>query len=156
MAKFKDNAGREWVVDVNIATLKSVNTELGVDLLDASSNDGEILKRLYFDPMFLADVLFVVCRDQAGRAEVSDEDFGRGLAGDAIDDGHRALLDSLQSFFRNPNQRQAFAKALERMDTLEAKLHAASLEMLSDEQIDQAIERELRKAGEEFTARLAS
>ena len=90
MRTFKDNAGRTWSLTLSVWTVKKVRDLLGVDLLDlggesASAQKPGLLFRLISDPVLLVDVLYVVCKDQADSASVTDEQFGRAMGGDAID-----------------------------------------------------------------------
>ncbi|MDP5053114.1 MAG: hypothetical protein NWP69_04940, partial [Congregibacter sp.] len=64
----------------------------GVQLLEAI--DGDLITRLSTDPLLLGDVLFAICKPQADKQEITDESFGEGLAGNAIDDATNALLEA--------------------------------------------------------------
>ena len=81
MRTFKDNAGRTWSLTLNVWTVKKVRDLLAVDLLDLgeSGNKPGLLVRLISDPVLLVDVLYVVCKDQADAAGITDEQFGRGI-----------------------------------------------------------------------------
>lgn len=96
MATFTDTESREWVVDIDVAALRRVRKRLDLNLMDAIG--GPTLERLADDPVLLVDVLYCLCEDQAERDGVSDEDFGRGLRGDALDDAARAFLEALADF----------------------------------------------------------
>lgn len=103
MNKFVDATGREWAVEVNVATIKRVRSLAGVNLLEVV--EGELIERLSGDPVLLCDVLCAVCRPQAQREDVSDEAFGEGLAGDAIAEATAALIEGLVAFFPEPRRR---------------------------------------------------
>jgi len=102
MRTFVDASGRTWTIAINVAQVKRVRDALKIDLLDL---DKDLALELINDPVKLVDVIYVLCRDQALSATVSDEDFGRGMAGDAIDGATRALLEELADFFPNPRHR---------------------------------------------------
>src|SRR5690606_18405993 len=97
MKTFNDNAGRTWTVAINVDAIKRVKSLLGVNLLDAV--EGKLIEQLVSDPVMLCDVLYVLCKPEADAKQVSDEDFGRSMAGDAIDHGTTCLLEELVDFF---------------------------------------------------------
>ena len=116
MRTFNDNAGRTWVLSVNVDSIRRVKALLGVNLLDAVG--GDLVERLAADPILLCDVIYVLCKPQADQEKVSDQDFGRSMAGDAIEHATTALLDDLVDFF--PGQRRRLlAKGMDRMRSLE-------------------------------------
>ena len=133
MKNFVDVAGRVWVVDVNVATIKRVRSLAGVNLLEVV--EGDLIERLSGDPILLADVLYAICQPQALRDNVADEQFGEALAGDAISLATTALLESLVAFFPEPRRRlleKAAAKYRQVQDKamamIEAKLESPQLE----------------------------
>ena len=108
MQTFRDNAGRTWTVSVDVAAIKRVRALAGFDLL--SVLDGKGIDRLVLDPVLLCDVLCAACRPEAERLGVTDEDFGRAMAGDAIEHATRALMEELVSFCPNPRDRKRMQK----------------------------------------------
>jgi len=63
MRTFKDNAGRVWSVQLDVAALKRVRSLLGVNLLEVI--EGKLIDRLSNDPVFLCDVLYAVVKLEA-------------------------------------------------------------------------------------------
>jgi len=114
MRSFKDNKSRSWEVDVNVATLRRVRDKLGVNLYELADPTADIVSRLFGDPILLCDVLFVLVSDQAERSGISDEDFGRSLAGDAFEHAADALWDAVVDFFPNPRIREALQRIAEK------------------------------------------
>jgi len=116
MRTFKDNAGRTWTVTLNVWAVKKVRDLLGVDLLDLggdAKDDNGLLYRLIADPVLLVDVLYVVCKEQADGANVTDEQFGRAMAGDAIDGATKAFLEELADFTPSPRDRARARKVID-------------------------------------------
>ena len=118
MRTFNDNAGRTWSLTLNVWTVKKVRDLLGVDLLDlggeaATRDKPGLLFRLIADPVLLVDVLYVVCKDQADGASVTDEQFGRAMGGDAIDAATKAFLEELADFTPSPRDRARARKVIE-------------------------------------------
>ena len=100
MKTFTDNAGRTWTVVVNVDAIKRVRGLLSVDLL--SIVEGTLIDRLIRDPVLLCDIVYAVCKPEADARGISDEEFGRSMAGDAIEHATTALLEELVDFFPSP------------------------------------------------------
>ena len=113
MRQFKDNAGRTWTVDINVATLKRVRGLTGVDLMQVI--EGTLIEKFIRDPVLLCDVVYAVCKPEADAAtpRVSDEEFGKAMAGDAIEAATGTLLDELISFCPSPRDRANLGRVLQ-------------------------------------------
>ena len=79
MHTFADNLGRSWYVAINVARIRRVRAALGVDLYAMVDDGMQELGKLVSDPVRLADVLYVLCKEDAEAKSISDEDFGRAL-----------------------------------------------------------------------------
>lgn len=110
MAKFTCNKGKDWLININVSTLRKVKQSLDFDLLGGSGTPLDSLQKLAANPILLCDVLFVLCQDQAKERNITDEQFGEGLCGDAIEHASDALLEELVNFF--PSQRREKLKRL--------------------------------------------
>ncbi len=118
MAKFTDTEGRDWLIEINVATVKRLRAALpGVDLVDPAE---DLFRRLATDPVLLADALYVICRVQVEERGLTDEDFGAALAGDAIEAATEAFLAALVDFIPSPQRRTLVAKAWAKVRDLEA------------------------------------
>ncbi|XZE55910.1 hypothetical protein SH139x_001959 [Planctomycetaceae bacterium SH139] len=146
MQKFVDHSGRIWVVQIDVATIKRVRSVTGVDLL--SIVEGELIEQLSRDPVLLCDVLYAVCQPQALAADVSEETFGEGLAGDAIAEATVALLEALVAFFPEP-RRRLLQQAASKYQAIEQQ----ALKLLSQRLDDPQLE---KKALAEFEQRLTT
>jgi hypothetical protein len=152
MPGFTDAERRAWVIDLNVGAIKQVRAQCNVDLLDVG---GEVFQRLAGDPILLCDVLFVLCQEAAEQNNVSSESFGKGLAGNAIDEAVEALLEGLVAFF--PNSRRHLAeKALAKSRALEQKIIEHMETVIESDKFDQAVEEGLREIDNEVEFRLAS
>ncbi len=129
MRTFTDNAGRTWTVAVNVAAIKRVRGLFGVDLYSLVDDGFQPLARLMADPVQLADVLFCLCKEEADAKQISDEDFGRALAGDAITLAADAFVEELIDFFPDARARAGLRKVIEAGKKVRAKLldHAETL-----------------------------
>lgn len=119
MARFKDNAGREWSLSLNVNILKQVRSELEVDLLDLAH--GAVLDRLANDPALLVDVLYLIAKPQAERASVTAEQFGEAMVGDALDAASEALIEALVEFLPS-KKRGLLRKLMEKVKGAEQSL----------------------------------
>lgn len=110
MASFTDATGRTWAVNIDVTTIRRLRSALDVNLLDIVEDEGKLLAQLLTDPVLLVDMIYVICKPQADQHNLTDEDFGRALVGDAIDRATDALLEALSAFF--PSQRGALLRRL--------------------------------------------
>ena len=111
MKQFKDNAGRTWTVDINVATLKRVRGLAGVDLMQVI--EGTLIEKFIRDPVLLCDVVYAICKPEADAAKVSDEEFGKAMAGDAIEAATGAVLEELVAFCPSPRDRANLGRVLQ-------------------------------------------
>ncbi len=132
-----DNAGRSWSVAINVECIKRVKSLLDVNLLDAV--DGKLLEQFISDPVLLCDVLYAICKPEADTKSISDEEFGRAMAGDAIDAGTTALLEELVDFFPS-GKRQVLSKALAKLKAFENKALEAASHRLDDPELEKRME----------------
>ncbi|MGE4529659.1 MAG: hypothetical protein AB7D00_14940 [Rhodospirillaceae bacterium] len=144
MRTFVDNAGRTWTVAVTVDALKRVRSLCGVDLMGVVG-DGALLDRLVADPVLLCDVVFAACKDQADAKGVSDADFGRAMAGDAIEQATTALLEALADFFPS-RKRAVLQRVIEKMRQVDSRLTALAEARLADPALDEEIERAVAQA----------
>jgi len=134
---FRDNAGNEWTVEINVAALKRIRSLTGTDLLEVISG-GDLLERLMRDPVLLCDILFALVKPQADQKRISDESFGAAMAGDAIDSATAALLDELVAFCPSPRDRANLGRVLtvvrsamnKARDVVEARLEGGEIERI--------------------------
>ncbi|RMF95503.1 MAG: hypothetical protein D6727_10645, partial [Gammaproteobacteria bacterium] len=142
---FTDNAGRSWEIEINVAAVKRVRGLTGVDLLEVV--EGTLIEKLVRDPVLLCDVIYAACKPQADERGVSDEDFGRSMAGDAIEHATTALLEELVSFCPSPRDRRNLGRVLEATrqvmekarDLVEARLDGGALEEITEQALQSAI-----------------
>lgn len=142
MRTFKDNADRTWTVTVNVDAIKRVRSLLDVDLMEAV--EGRLLERLVGDPVLLCDVIYCVCKEDADAKGISDEDFGRAMAGDAIELATTALLEELVDFFPQ-GKRELLRKALAKLETLQATAIEVVGKRLDSPELDRHLKAELEK-----------
>ena len=125
MHLFKDTVGREWEVTINVTSMKKVRSLLSVDLYRLAEDGFRLLHGLLDDPCLFVDVLFVLCREQAEKRGVSDEDFGRGLCGSPLEKATDAFLEEFVDFFPESKQRP-LREAMAKMRAVDEKLMLAA------------------------------
>lgn len=139
MQSFKDNAGRTWMVSITVDAIKRVRGLLEIDLLEVIG--GKLIDRLIADPVLLCDIVYAVCKPEADSQGVSDEDFGRAMAGDAIEHATTALLEELVSFSPSPRDRANLKRVLETTwrvmdrarDLVEQRIESGELEQIAEQ-----------------------
>ena len=145
MKTFVDNAGRTWTVTINVDAIKRVRDLVQVNLLEVV--EGKLLERLISDPILLCDVIYAVCKVDADARNVTDVDFGRAMAGDAIDGATTALLEELVSFFPQ-GRRRVLSKALGKLRSLET----AALNLVETRLDSPELDRQLAQQLAELTS----
>jgi hypothetical protein len=136
MRTFNDNAGRTWTLAVNVDAVRRVRSIVNVDLLEAV--EGKLIEKIVGDPILLCDVIYVICKPEADQRSITDEDFGRSMAGDAIDHATTSLLEELVDFF--PKSRRALlTKALGKFRQLETKAIQLVDKQLDDPKLEEKV-----------------
>src|SRR6056297_3020987 len=101
MKNFTDSAGRSWSIQLNIAAAKRVRDLLGVDILAPEAGHPPLMTRLGTDEILLCDLIYCLVKPQADSQNVTDEQFGSALGGDAILAAQQALYEEMCDFFRS-------------------------------------------------------
>lgn len=139
MAQFTDASGRSWQVSINVYALKQLRDVLKLDMLQANANGEDGLQRLIQDPILLIDALYVICKTQCDLAKITDEDFGRLMAGDVLQNATAAFMDAYADFFPGARRStiQKMVGKLREVDTLlttnaSAKIDAIDVQAMVD------------------------
>ena len=148
MKTFTDNAGRTWTVAINVDTVKRVRDLIHEDLLDVES----VLKRLMIDPILLCDVVYCVVKPQADAQQITDVDFARAMAGDAIGQAKTALVEELVNFSPDPKDREVLGIAVMKFNTMADKARTLIKQKLGSPELTQEIEAALSAVGGSFTS----
>jgi hypothetical protein len=113
MKTFLDSTDRQWAITIHVTAIKRLRGLLNVDLYSLIDNKFEGLGKLLSDPVQLVDVIYVLCKDDADREGITDEEFGRAMRGDAIARATEAFLSEFTDFFPDPKVREGLRKVLE-------------------------------------------
>ena len=142
MRTFKDTAARTWSLSLNISVAKRLRDELEIDLFD--ENVGETIARLSGDPVLLADVLFLMVKDEADAKNITDEDFGSALGGDTITTATDSFLEELIDFY--PEKKRAILQGLlSKINQAEERLMTETIEMIDSDSMDRFIEEQIQE-----------
>lgn len=148
MKTFTDCEGRAWVIEAHCASLKRVRDLTGADPLDPET----LLARLLFDPIFAADVLYAMCKPEADQRGITDEQFGRALAGDVLAKARDALIAELTDFFPEPSRRELLAAKARKDRRLQAAVIEALLRRTDETTDEDDLRRILSIAGVSSTS----
>jgi hypothetical protein len=145
---FTDGAGRVWIVELNVTQLKRVRDATGIHLSKLVGDSYRPLSEFLSDPPALCDVLYVLCREQADKVPLTDEQFGRALAGDVLQAAADCFVAALADFLPGDQGR-----LLESMTARAAEFQAVALGKALEAVLAIDVEKELAgKAGAEKAA----
>lgn len=138
MRHFKDNAGRVWDVEINVAQVKYVRDVLRIDLYKVGADNFKLYHEIIGDPVRLIDLLYCLCKKQADARNLTDEAFGQAFAGDVIGKAAEAFSEELIDFFPSAATQAAMrtvlskAREIKELIALEAQ---AALEAIQPAEI---------------------
>ena len=152
MHEYIDDTGYKWRVEINIQAVKEVRGALNIDMFDPG---GDVLAKLFDDPLTLCDILYVLCKAQAEKAGITDEDFGRRLRGDAIDAASTAFIEELADFFPNHRRQilQAMTATIQKLETLNTE---RTVELLSGDEMEEIVRNHLKTVMDRISGRLST
>jgi hypothetical protein len=150
MKCFKDNQNRNWTIVVNVAAVKRVRSLLDINLLDVVKLDAnnkpnvDLLEQLASDPVLLCDVIYCICKPEADAQNISDEDFGGAMGGDAIEHATTALLEELVDFFPEA-KRLVLRKLMNAGEKVKLRMEKALKLELENPQLDKELEKQVKE-----------
>lgn len=152
MSSFKDNAGKDWAIRLDGPKIREVRDACDVELSPAKA-DGDLFKRLAEDDRTLVDILWVLCRDQAG--EIDEEQFAERLFGDPIELAADALMEAyIRSF---PQRKRSLLRSLwQKQAAVIAKGMELAEAKLNDPNLDAQLEAKMTAALNELLANVLS
>lgn len=135
MSRFTDAKQRTWIIEISIATISRIRSELDLDLLKVFDGNDNRANEIISDLVVMADCLYICCEEEATKQNIDSMEFGRGLHGEAVDAAVDAFLDALVNFFHGARR-----KAVEKMVSAALKVRKAVDEGI-EQQVDMAIEK---------------
>ncbi len=131
MREFKDGAGREWSVSLDVFLVEQVATKTGVHIGQLLDNAAAGFIELLRDPVKFVRVLWVLCEEQGDKHGIKPEQFGRGLFGDPLEDAAGAFSEALADFCPR-QQRMILRKLLVKGREVAEKQTAVALKLLDE------------------------
>jgi len=96
--------------------------------------------------VLLCDVVYAVCKPEADAQGVRDEEFGKAMAGDAIEHATKALLEELVGFSPSPRDRANLQRVLEATWTAMDRARDVVEARLASGELDRVVEQALMTA----------
>lgn len=147
MHTFTDNAGRLWTVTIHATAIKRVQGLLKIDLYKLIDDNFKGLGELLGNIVQVVDVLYCLCKDEADARNISDEDFGRALFGDALHRAIEAFLEELIDFFPDPRARSNLRKLLAEGKKVRGRMMERAEQVLASFDADREANKLLRSFG---------
>lgn len=149
---FTDARGRRWPLVLTYGLAQRIHKSLELDL--ANAHTGEALTKLgQSDELFVA-TLFALVEDEAGRQEVSPQEFAEGLNGEVLEAAGQALEQMLVLFIR-PALRPVLEAVFAANHEKRAKVVELATRKLTGAGKDRAIDREVATIEERLDRALA-
>lgn len=95
MSTFKDNAGREWTVRIDVQSLADVRESMGVELGKGLADDCRVLMQIRSDKVVLVKLLYHLAQRPT---PTGWDKFCEAMTGDALDRGLEAFEEAFLSF----------------------------------------------------------
>ena len=147
---FTDAEGREWFLEFNISSVRRYRLDMAKDLklkeFDFLDYAG-ILAALN-DVFFAADLLYLVCREQAEERGLVAEEFGRALKGKILFDAIAAFVAEYLDFFPDPTTAQKMREVVAATHEKQNALRDLVVKTWT-EKVDEALENVTEKLAKE-------
>lgn len=125
MKEFIDGANRKWLLNIKIGSLKAVKDNTNIDL----STFPECIKE-FSDVFKLCQVLWILIKPQAEKANVSEQEFYDSLDGEIVDNAFELFMEEIVNF-SPPQRRETLRKLIAK-----AKAHERTMHDILDKKID--------------------
>lgn len=150
-SRFTDQRGRVWQLELNYSLAKRLRDVTGLDFVNYQ--DGKALLAIHDSDEKLVQVLWLLCEPQAQAVSVSEEVFGAGLGGEALEQGIEALEQALLNFSR-PAKRQAIAAIRDKAHELVAAQTNLTETKLRSPKVKEFLQAKLEEASAEIDRRI--
>ena len=149
MKTFKDNAGHDWNISLNIGTAMLVKDRLGVDLLQPEVGDPPLLTRLGTDEILLAQVISALLESQFETQKVDEKQIYQFFDGPTFARAHEAFYEELIDFFQNRGRHDR-AKAVQKQKKMILAGVQAAATRVDGINVDAEIDKAMKKADKEL------
>ena len=146
MKTFKDAAGRDWTIGLNLGTAMAVKDKLDIDLLQPEAGDPPLLTRLGTDEMLLGEVLCALLSDQFETHNVTADDVRAGFDGATLLAAQSAFYEELVDFFRSRGRADR-ARAVETQAAMIDAAVKAIEERIGEMDVQKVIDQAVSESG---------
>lgn len=109
---FIDKHGNKWNLELTVGVIEDVQRATGYDFDAAISKPEKLADLILQSPRKLAEILWVLCEEQANARGVTPERFGRSLSRTVIDSAADALIAAIVLFYPRASAGKALAENL--------------------------------------------
>jgi hypothetical protein len=159
---FKDSEGREWIVRVNIGTIRAVKDSLAIDLLAPQEPIGEktepkpgrknlLVSVLAADASLLISVICVLLCKQLAERNIDEMALCESLGGTAAYDAAQAFWSEWQDFFQESHRPDAALMIRKHLEMIEAE---AARDVAMVEKVQATVEKEMDRRRQAIGERL--
>jgi hypothetical protein len=120
MRLFQDTKGRSWEIAVDIGTVKRVRRLVGFELLSIVEDEGRPIIALRDDPEKLFNVVYAICEPQIVAEKVTQEDFGRSVNCECLENAWDLIFGAMTDFFSKGRRQILAAAAIQAGITIQA------------------------------------
>ena len=144
MKTFKDNAGHDWNIALNIGTAMLVKDRLAIDLLQPEQGDPPLITRLGTDEYLLAEVISILLESQFEAQKVDESQIYQFFDGPTFARAHEAFYEELIDFFQNRG-RSDRATTVQKQMTMLLKGVKAVVTKIDGFDMDAVIDKTMKK-----------
>lgn len=137
MKVFKDSEGRDWTIAINVAAVNRVRDLTQVNLYDIGSD--QLADSLANDLEKVVNVIYAIVKPDADKKQITDEQFGAALGGDALDAAISAFTEELIDFFPS-HRRKLLRAAANKGAELQEQLLTMGLQKINDINAEQLLQ----------------
>ena len=165
MHSFKDKNGTDWIIDLNLETIRFIESCNFGQALRKDDNyyiqmwppQEDLFTEIITNPAVAFGMIWCCCREQAAERNIkSEEEFARLFNGQAAQDSRLALYEELPDFF--PEMRTTLKALIDRYSRIhqiaDQKLGKKATEMMSDEMLEKEVDKAIAKIQKDFEASL--
>jgi hypothetical protein len=149
MKTFKDNAGHDWNIALNIGTAMLVKDRLAIDLLQPEQGDPPLITRLGSDEYLLAEVISLLLESQFEAQKIDESQIYQFFDGPTFARAHEAFYEELIDFFQSRGRNDRAATVQKQM-TMLLKGVKAVVTKIDGFDMDAVINKTMKKVDEDL------
>ena len=158
MQIFKDAAGADWQIDLNIQTAREIRRYMAAHADSFANVDFLDYATLLFslnDIFFAADLLAVICAKQREERQLDEAAFGALLRGKVLFDAVEAFTAEYLDFFPDPTTAEKMRAVVEKNKKARQTIEDAICEEVT-KRLDEAVDSVAKLSGEVSSAASAT